>query len=184
MRAPRALLTLLTLSASTRDCLQRDPIHARPIKPTHARDRGVRSASPGGTILGLGFGAAMIGALVHGADLRAQVDAMRDETKGNAVPMGAGVPLVVAPFVHRGEYAGWFLDMEAAGERLAGAPQTRRLASETPTCAASCGPSRATAWSTSSAVDEDQDPYPVADEGQVKIGSDEPGRWVDGRQIW
>ena len=42
----------------------------------------------------------------------------RGERACNPIP--ADVPLVVAPFIHRGEYAGWFLDMEAAGERLAG----------------------------------------------------------------
>lgn len=30
------------------------------------------------------------------------------------------MPAVVAPFIHRGEYVGWFMDMEAAGAQLAG----------------------------------------------------------------
>ena len=35
-------------------------------------------------------------------------------------PAPAHVPAVVAPFIHRGEYVGWFMDMEAAGAQLAG----------------------------------------------------------------
>lgn len=82
---PRSALTRPRLPAARPDPHPADQadIRARPRRPLRVA---------GGTILGLGIGlgAAMIGVLVRGADLRAEADAMRDETKGNAVPMGAG----------------------------------------------------------------------------------------------
>lgn len=65
-------------AANPRRGSEADDTHARPQRPLRVA---------GGAVLGvgLGFGAAMIGALVRGAELRNQADAMRDELKGNAV---------------------------------------------------------------------------------------------------
>ena len=65
-------------AANPRPGNEADDTHARPQRPLRVA---------GGAVLGvgLGLGAAMLGALVRGAELRNQADAMRDKLKGNAV---------------------------------------------------------------------------------------------------
>lgn len=80
-RSPQPALTRptpLPPPANPRPESQADDTHARPQRPLRVA---------GGAALGVGFGlgAAMIGALVRGAELRSQADAMRDEHEGNAV---------------------------------------------------------------------------------------------------
>ncbi len=51
------------------------------------------------------------------------------------------------PFVHRGEYLGWFVGLAAAAASLSGIPETSADVRDTH-MRASSGPSPATAWST------------------------------------